>query len=163
MCEYIEYAVLMILLTVDSEQVPIRPKGVQLESPSETPIVFDSAKETERTMIDMQYGLWLSEDDEVALRQGYTGKGLALNDRSINQTLVLFTKDVPTFVDFELKRKSTEDPKFQLAVWGAGLYLKRKHHKWDVSMPIVGVTIESHIWQCFLLFESGNGLVKARL
>ena len=157
----------MILLTGDSEQIPIRPKEFQLKGPSETSIVFDNAShtstidESENTILDMQYGFWLSEDDKDALRQQY--RGLAPDDRIINQTQALFTKDVPTFVDFKLKRDSVEDPKFQLAVWGAGLYLKRKHHKWDVSMPIIGVTIESHIWQCFLLFESGDKLVKALL
>ena len=65
MCEYIEYAGSIIILTADSEQVPIRPKAVQLQSPSGTSMVFNSAsnastiQETETTMIDMQYGFWL--------------------------------------------------------------------------------------------------------
>ena len=120
-------------------------------------------------MIDMQYGLLIHDDDKDALRMGY--RNMLPQVRSINQTTVEYTRDVPTFVDFELKRKGSDiDPKFQLAVWGAGLYLKRQYHGWDVSMPIVGVTIEGHTWECFLLFEhgagfrhGGKGLVKVLL
>ncbi len=112
-------------------------------------------------MIDMQYGLLVHQDDLTALRTGY--RNLPPEFKSINQTLVEYTKEVPAFVDFELKRKGSDvDPKFQLAVWGAGLYLKRKHHGWDVSMPIVGIAIEGHTWECFLLFEHGEGFWHKR-
>ena len=150
-----------ILLTADREQVGISPKQFQVERSSGKAAVLDIAsntsasKDTESCMVDMQYGFSMHKEDDEALRKGY--RKLPQGFQSINQTTVEFTRDVPTFVDFELKRGAIDDPKFQLAVWGAGLYLKRQYHGWDVSMPIVGVTIEGHTWECFLLFEHGEG------
>lgn len=114
MCKYIEYAVSMIIVTANSDQVSDRPSAVQLQSPSGTPMVFDSAsnastiEETETTMIDMQYEFWLSENDKAALRQRYMG--LAEDEHSINQTTTAYTKDVPFFVDFVLETRGAEDP-----------------------------------------------------
>lgn len=61
-------------------------------------------------MIDIQYGCFLRKDDKKASYKGY--RTLPTAFRIINRTTVPYIKDVPTFVDFELKRKSLEDPKY---------------------------------------------------
>ena len=129
-----------------------RPDGLLLD-PDDTPGDKDGDKSVKSTsndeaptisrMIDREMGLLLSTKDIKRINNAF--KKPKDNEGSINQTLGSF-RTIPAFVDLELKKKaSNRIPEDQLDVWNAGLYLKRKHHKWDTSIPHPAIVVKGHM------------------
>ena len=102
-------------------------------------------------MIDYALGLQLDEKELSVVKNAY--RQMADWEQSLNQT-VNYMKDVPMFVDVEVKKRNAAVvPEVQLAIWAGALYNKRKLMKWDRSMPIPGIVVDGHHWDCYITFE----------
>ena len=116
--------------------------------------VVDEDLTTSR-MIDWALGLTPDQQELGVIKDAYNNMGDW--EQSINQT-VNYMKDVSISVDFEVKKKNSAIiPEVQLAVWASALFIKRRHHKWDTSIPTPGIVIAGHQWECYILFERSAG------
>ncbi|KAL8658699.1 MAG: hypothetical protein Q9202_007468 [Teloschistes flavicans] len=120
--------------------------------------------ETETTttrMIDACLGLNLKQEvRDMIARNWFQHHDY---EQSLNQTLSYMTC-VPLFADFEFKKKyQVRDPLVQLGIWMAGLFSKRKHHKWDQSMPMPGIVVDGDKWALYIGFARGNGVVSLKI
>lgn len=102
-------------------------------------------------MVDWSLGLKMDSDDENILLLAW--QGLLDHEFSLNQCISCISNYL-FLVDFEIKKNvSDRDPLVQLAIWEAGCLLEKRHHGWDTSMPMPGITTSSYLWECFLFFE----------
>ena len=109
-------------------------------------------------MVDWSLGLEIENEDLLVIDQAW--KSHSDNEFSLNQS-ISYISNYLLLADFEIKEKvSNRDPLVQLAIWQAGGLLKKRHHGWDTSMPIPGITITDHHWECFLFFELNGDLVR---
>ncbi|KAL9024579.1 MAG: hypothetical protein Q9196_006417 [Gyalolechia fulgens] len=103
-------------------------------------------------MVDWTLGLTLTEHEQNIIQSSYMS--LRDNGRSLNQTRS-FVKDVALFCDLGIKRlHGNVSPDFQIAVWAAGNYLKRKLHGWDTKIPMLGVCVDGYTWNLYVLYET---------
>ena len=140
---------------------PTRPQGagyVDLENrTASTGTSQNEAAESIGRMIDWSLGLEIDQDDLELIE-------LAWNSRvdlelSLNQSISYIRKYL-LLADIEIKKKaSNREPLVQLATWEAGGLLKKRHHGWDTSMPVPGITVTGHQWDCYLFFELNTNLV----
>ena len=152
-----------------SEQCSIDPIEFKMKRPNNKDLVENDAQNmtasatdngapTTSRMIDLQLGLLLDEYDMDILNRAFGT--MNDNEHSVNQS-ISYIRTVPAIVDFELKKTTTNRlPEVQLAIWHAGLYSKRKHHKWDTSMPMPGVTVNGFDWVFYITFERDGKLVS---
>lgn len=124
-----------------------RPNGEPLEIEEESIKTNSNNDEgpTISRMIDRQMGLSLASKDLDRVNAAF--HNMMDGEHSVNQTLGPF-RTTPAFLDLELKKtESNINPEIQLAVWNAGLYLKRKYHGWDTSMPMPSIVVKGHNWE----------------
>lgn len=113
-------------------------------------------------MVDWCLGLELSPQEDSLVSAAWRQINY-WNEHSLNQSLS-FIKKTPLFADVEIKKtQQSSNPEIQLAIWGSGADQKRKHHGWDTSMPMPGITIEGHTWRYYLFTKIGPDLVSALL
>ena len=141
---------------------PTRPQGagyLDLENQtasSRTP--QNEAAESIGRMVDWSLGLEIENEDLQLIDQAW--KSHSDNEFSLNQS-ISYISNYLLLADFEIKKKvSNRDPLVQLAIWQAGGLLKKRHHEWATSMPMPGITIIGHHWECFLFFELNGDLVR---
>ena len=78
---------------------------------------------------------------------------------TLNQS-VSYTRYNPLILDIEIKKTlQLRDPELQLAIWAAAALLKKRHHKWDTSMPMPAISINGHKWEYYIFFEMNENLV----
>lgn len=133
----------------------LRPKLPSGESISQDDLEgskgVDSTAQVFSKIVDYSIALelpWYEQDliDEVynTLRAG---------ERSVNQSLS-YICNCPLVADIELKKEhAPRDPEVQLALWKAAALSKLRHHGWDSSLPMPGITVNDHIWNFFIFFE----------
>ncbi|KAG8532405.1 uncharacterized protein KY384_002890 [Bacidia gigantensis] len=122
---------------------------------SETP-----AEREERAlskMIDWGVALALEDDDLKSVELCFGEYEYHL-ECTLTQCTTYIDK-CPIFIDIEMKKASVPDPKIQLAVWKQAALKKRQHHGWDTKVPMPGITVEKHEWNCYLFFKSQNNLI----
>ena len=123
-----------------------------LDSTTETPL-------TTSRMVDWSIVLDLTADDEDTVADAFNK--ISDNAQSLNQSLS-YIKNTPLLVDIELKKtNAVPDPLVQLAIWKAGGFKKMQLHGWDTSMPMPGITVNGHLWECYIFFARGSRLVSA--
>ena len=128
------------------------------EAQTMTASATDDGAPTTSRMVDLQLGLLLDECD-MDIVNGAFGT-MNDNEHSINQS-ISYIRTVPAIVDFEIKKPTANRmPEVPLAIWHAGLYSKRKHHNWDTSMPMPGVTVNGFDWELYITFERNGKLVS---
>ena len=116
----------------------------------------DATNDSEQThslskMIDWTVALLPTFEKSQAIANKSRGQHLLRN--SLNQTRA-FPKTLPLFIDIEMKKTlQNRDPCVQLAIWAQAGYKKRKMHGWDRTFPMPGITVDGHVWTCFLFFE----------
>lgn len=102
----------------------------------------------------------LSWDEEELINEVYNT--LRPGERSLNQSLS-YICSCPLFADIELKKEqASRDPEVQLALWKAAASLKRRHHGWDSSLPMPGITVNGHIWNFYIFFEHAEKRLVSR-
>ncbi len=141
---------------------PTRPQGagyVDLEAHTASARTAQTeAGETIGRMIDWCLGLEIDKDDKDLILQARQNQSDF--EFSINQCNSYISSYL-LLVDFEIKKTvSSRDPLVQLAIWEAGGLLKKRHHGWDTSMPMPGITIDGHHWECYLFFKLNKDLVR---
>lgn len=140
---------------------PTRPEGagfLDLETQTNyTRTAKTNAAESIGRMIDWCLGLEVDDDDMDIIVQAW--RKSSDHEFSLNQSIQYISRDL-LLADFELKPTvANRDPLVQLAIWESGALLKKRHHGWDTSMPMPGITISGHLWECYLFFELNNNLV----
>ena len=138
---------------------PTRPEGagyIDLEVISNNSRA--TAAEGLSRMVDRCLGFKLSFDHKARILRAW--RKLYDNEFSLNQSISYINSNL-IFVDFEVKKKvaGSRDPLVQLTIWEMAWLLKRQHHGWDTSMPMPGITINGHSWECYLFFEMDRELV----
>ncbi len=105
-------------------------------------------------MVDYGFGLKLEHKLMKTITDAF--KEFYDYQKSLNQSMS-FIKSVPFFLDIEVKKKhQVRTPEVQLAIWAAALYKKRQHHGWDVQIPMPGICINGHVWEFYIIFETGE-------
>lgn len=106
---------------------------------------------TTSRMVDWSLGLKLNHKETSIIDDAYSK--MSDWEQSLNQT-VTYVKDVPMFLDVEVKKlNAAVTPEVQLAVWAGALYKKKLHHGWDTSIPMPGVVVNGHEWSLYIFFE----------
>lgn len=132
---------------------PTRPQGacyVDLETStiSTRPAQTEAAESISR-MIDWCLRLEIDMDDKDIILLAWPN----LSDYEFS--LIQCTPYISNYlllVDVGIKTSiSNCGPLVQHAIWEAGGLLKKRHHRWDASMPMPGITINGHLWECFSL------------
>ena len=139
---------------------PIRPEGVgyiDLEVGSNN--TRATAAESLGRMVDRCLGFKMSFDHKNRILRAW--RKLYDNEFSLNQSISYISSNL-IFIDFEVKKKvaGSRDPLVQLTIWEMAWLLKRQHHGWDTSMPMPGIAINGHLWECYLFFEMNGELVR---
>ena len=97
-------------------------------------------------------------DDEDIIRKAW--RSLPSHESSLNQC-ISYIRRYLLIVDFDIKdRVSNREQLVPLAVWESGALLKKRYHGWDTSMPMIGIKVDGHQWECFLFFELEIHLVR---
>ena len=139
---------------------PIRPEGagyIDLEVVSNN--TRATAAESLSRMVDRCLGFKMSFDHKNRILRAW--RKLYDNEFSLNQSISYISSNL-IFIDFEVKKKvaGSRDPLVQLTIWEMAWLLKRQHHGWDTSMPMPGIAINGHLWECYLFFEMNGELVR---
>ena len=93
------------------------------------------------------------------MRQAW--RNLPSHESSLNQCLSYIRRYL-LIVDFDIKDSvSNREQLVPLAVWESGALLKKRYHGWDTSMPMVGIKVDGHRWECYLFFEMDKALVRS--
>lgn len=109
-------------------------------------------------MVDWSLGLDIDYMDSIKIDKAF--RFCDDREHSLNQSRS-FIKRVPIFLDLELKKiLQMRDPEVQLAIWKSGWLLKARHHRWDTSLPMPGITVMGHEWSYYLFMAAGDGLVR---
>ena len=109
-------------------------------------------------MIDWCLALSLTEEQTEHVNKQFTE--VKFNERSLNQTRS-YIKSCPIWADIEIKKTlTTRKPEVQLAIWACGGFLKRKHHGWDVTMPMPAIAINGDSWSFYIFFPLNSDLVS---
>ncbi|KAL8992936.1 MAG: hypothetical protein Q9169_006728 [Polycauliona sp. 2 TL-2023] len=101
-------------------------------------------------MVDWCVGLMLTPQENALVSTAWRHLGGQWGERSLNQSLS-FIRTTPLVIDVELKKnQQPSNPEKQLIIWASGAGAKRRHHKWDTSLPIPGITVKGHMWNYFI-------------
>ena len=108
-------------------------------------------------MIDWCLGIELDSRKMKLIQEAF--RKCADMECSLNQS-VSYIHTNPLILDIVIQEPSQlRDPEVQLAVWASAALLKRRHHKWDTSMPMPAIAINGHRWDYYIFFESNGYLV----
>ncbi|KAI4280052.1 MAG: hypothetical protein L6R38_004754 [Xanthoria sp. 2 TBL-2021] len=131
---------------------PKLPNGESfLQDDSEGGKSEDTTAQVFSKIVDYSMALNLSWDEEELINEVYNT--LRPGERSLNQSLS-YICSCPLFADIDLKKEqASRDPEVQLALWKTAASLKRRHHGWDSSLPMPGITVNGHIWNFYIFFE----------
>lgn len=139
----------------------VRPNGHPVDetgsAAASSNVSVEDAEVTITRIVDICLGLDLS----LAVNSIVTNAWKTMNDyeHSLNQS-VAYIRQTPLFLDIELKKTNqSRDPQVQLAIWMAGLYEKRRYHKWDTSIPMSGLIVNGSEWLFYVAFVRDGGLV----
>ncbi|CAO1603204.1 hypothetical protein XANCAGTX0491_006796 [Xanthoria calcicola] len=139
----------------------VRPNGHPVDetgsAAASSNVSVEDAEVTITRIVDICLGLDLS----LAVNSIVTNAWKTMNDyeHSLNQS-VAYIRQTPLFLDIELKKTNqSRDPQVQLAIWMAGLYEKRRYHKWDTSIPMSGLIVNGSEWLFYVAFVRDGGLI----
>ena len=141
---------------------PTRPKGPGKTVPTTQNASYPRPL-TERgrsigRRVNWCLGLKIDLDDEDIIRKAW--RYLPSHETSLNQC-ISYIRRYLLIVDFDIKdRVSNREQLVPLAVWESGALLKKRHHGWDTSMPMIAIKVDGHQWECFLFFELDKHLVR---
>ena len=148
--------------SIEPEDIrPLMSDGQRIDEYGASQASSDDGK-TIGKMIDWCLGLRLQDSDEYILQDAFTTMDPC--ERTLNQSLEFICR-FPLFLDIEIKKAHAAcDPVVQLAIWASASLLKRKHHGWDLSIPMPAIAIDGHQWDYIIFFPfKGEKLVSPPL
>ena len=135
-------------------QRPLRNE-VQSEAISET--LTEKEERALSKMVDWGIALKLNDDDLDEVESAFSTFSHEYECTLTQSTS--YTDKCPIFIDIEMKKATVPDPRVQLAVWAQAALKKRRHHHWNTDLPMPGIIVEKHEWNCYLFFEMAGNLV----
>ena len=135
-----------------------KPDGAALLNDDQSDTKSKTASDDIGRMIDWCLGMAVDSDHQALIRKAYQKS--ADMERSLNQSLS-YIRNNPLILDIEIKKTfQPRDPEVQLAIWASAALLKKRHHKWDTSMPMPAIVVNGHNWHYYIFFELNEELVR---